>query len=728
MLECRACALRCIRAIAGDVWTISTSVQRPLLLTPRLTNGRQRRSLASTATAKPFPAKRKSKDAVETENKEKGLTLHEERALQTELEFLKDPVKLAEHVHYTLRNEKPQKALDLCRLASRNMSCIVSWNHTIDWHMKRGRVNDAIKIYNEMKKRGQFPDSYTYMLLFRGFSQDTTKLGAKIRAEAVSKATNIYNSMTSPTSRVKPSIMHTNAVLRLCALAGDMDALWGVAGKIPEHGPGSADTITYTTLLSAIRFDAIGSIDGTAYVEQIGPQRQQAVNEGRRIWQEVIAKWRSGELQLDAELVSQMGNLLRISKRIEDWDDVLSLVQQTTSIERQIAPVGSPERRIEHVRLEPVDKDVEEEPASVVDEDGWVPTPASNAFKPVAPHAYDPQHPKRPTRLAWVEPGNPILSSIIRACTLMRIPKTALAYWNIITSEPYNIKPDMANYQAILRLYGINRQSGQAASLIQQMHDVGIQVTGKTYRDALDVCARNHKSSSTMEHATQIIDNMQKHMAYPDVPALRKYLSLALTTDSGHIITTAIDRLDPFIHILRSRMVHGVDKKVGITPEQRLDDKDETAGFFRNVISVIDTLMSRELVPREQFKLWHERRSQLNALLTRSLKTLTTSRSRLQQRRSENFDGSPAGEQGKDSADSRNAYTPVPDEPRWKQERLRPERAVRDFVQRRPGSEPQERGHYSLRLDAKRRDLRRDSEGRDNGMVDLPGELAMREQ
>lgn len=52
---------------------------------------------------------------------------------------------------------------------------------------------------------------------------------------------------------VKPNIIHTNAVLKVCALARDMDALWGVAAKLPTKGFGAPDNLTYTTILNAIR-------------------------------------------------------------------------------------------------------------------------------------------------------------------------------------------------------------------------------------------------------------------------------------------------------------------------------------------------------------------------------------------------------------------------------------------------------------------------------------------
>ena len=100
----------------------------------------------------------------------KGIEVQNQKALQKELQWLKDPFKLTEHIRFTLRNNDPEKAMDLCRLASKSMDCVVGWNAIVDFYMQRKKVSEAIKVYNEMKKRAQFPDSYTYVLLLRGLA------------------------------------------------------------------------------------------------------------------------------------------------------------------------------------------------------------------------------------------------------------------------------------------------------------------------------------------------------------------------------------------------------------------------------------------------------------------------------------------------------------------------------------------------------------------------------
>ncbi len=70
--------------------------------------------------------------------------------LEKELVWLQDPLKLAENTVSLLKDNKSEKAIEIVRMASKNVSCSVSWNHLIDYEMSKGSVHKAIKIYNEV--------------------------------------------------------------------------------------------------------------------------------------------------------------------------------------------------------------------------------------------------------------------------------------------------------------------------------------------------------------------------------------------------------------------------------------------------------------------------------------------------------------------------------------------------------------------------------------------------
>lgn len=645
MFECRTCVLRAIRAVAGDALLSPASLTRPLALTPTpsLPTFRPRRSLATSTTHRNGnPA---TTDALselkpvenapsQSSNKGGSITIANEKALKLELVHLQDPLKLANHVQYVLRRDDPQKALNLCRLASKDMNAVVSWNHVIEWHISNGKVNEALKIFNEMKKRGQFPDSYTYSRIFAAFPQTTTAYGQEIKSEYVTKALTIYYSMSSPTSRVKPTIMHTNAVLRVCSLARDMDALWSVASKIPDNGPNSADRITYSILLTAILHhsslkstlkgldESEGEVVGKeGLVEQSITERHQAINEAKTIWQEVIKKWRAGTIPIDEKLVVAMAKVLLMSKRIEDWDDVLNLVEQTTKVERLVPPLGSPDRRTEHVPS--FEREQEKTPEE--DNEDWVPTPTAEVFKPVTPSGRD-------TSLAWVQPGNSILNVINQACTNMRIPRIAEAYWDKLTKE-FGIIPDLANFHAMLGLLSINRSSTRAVNLVKHMHENGIETNAHTYRLAVSACRRDRKNHHIVDNLTELVGVMEKQLPYPDIEVLEHFLSTALRTEDGPKIVKALDRMDSFVHVLRSRITYGAEEDRKLSPSQRVSYKEGAVGIFQSMIGIIDTLMQRGLVPRDDFKTWHARRSQLNSFVGRAINSVEHQRRNVDERR-----------------------------------------------------------------------------------------------
>lgn len=627
MFECRSCALRCVRAVIGDSAIARQPLRQRLLLTPQLHQNPSRRAISTTAAvqqdtlgdafdqaeaeevaAKLAPV---AQTPQQLSQKQRGIQIENKKNLELELRYLKDPLKLSDHIKYTLRCDKPEKALDLCRLASKSMNCVVSWNIVIDWLMRKYKVNDAIKVYNEMKKRAQFPDSYTYIMVLRGLGFKS-HVGQPVKEENVSKAIAIYTSMNAPNSRVKPNIFHTNATLQVCALALDMDALWSIAGQIPDKGPGAPDAMTYTIILNAIRFAAYGKNPEEVAVEQLASKRQKAVDEGRRVWLDIIRKWRAGEVEIDEDLVCSMGRVLLSSRRMEDWDNVLDLVQQTMNIKRLIAPVGSPERQTQHVPQEEL-SEMEVAENGEIDEEGYINSPAKQAFKVVKPLESERATSKGVQSLIWAAPGPQTLSLLVDACQHMRIPKTAYAYWDVLTSK-HDVEPDLENFDRQLRLCATNRASKLAARILSEdLNAADITPKNSTFRLAMSACRRDMKNPNVLENATTIIDCMEKTMADPDPETLSAYLSLALTTDDGPKIVAAINRLDSIVHNLRSRISYGRDRKISETANVR--DIKQGIIFMQNLVGTIDTLMHRQLVPREEFQSWHARRSDLTQFL-----------------------------------------------------------------------------------------------------------------
>ena len=157
MLECSACIRRCIRTIFTDVLDSPRPLQHShqrLVPQPRSPSAWIRRGYATEATSfenrpvqphpPPAPYVGRSNRPIKQE------TPYKKKNLEEELRWLKDPLKLATKVVDLLRQDEFQKALELVRLASKDIQCTVSWNHLVDYEMSKGRVTNASKIYNEV--------------------------------------------------------------------------------------------------------------------------------------------------------------------------------------------------------------------------------------------------------------------------------------------------------------------------------------------------------------------------------------------------------------------------------------------------------------------------------------------------------------------------------------------------------------------------------------------------
>ena len=294
-----------------------------------------------------------------------------------------------------------------------------------------------------MKKRAQFPDSYTYTILLRGLSINAHTSGA------LSKALSVYHSLSAPNSRVAPSIIHTNAALRVCARALDMDALWGIAGKIPESGPGAANEITYITILNSIRQSLLLNAPRGETEDETAARKECGIMEGRRIWEDIVSRWRNADLVINEELVCAMGRLLLMGSRPRDWDDVLSLVEQTMDVPRLVPRLGTWERREANFPNLRASGALEQ---YRFDEDHLVPGKApirGKEFLALIPPSVGGAV---ANTLSYARPGNNTLSVVQEACQKIVAYKASQEYWDLLTDPAaYNIAPDLNNLNMRLR-------------------------------------------------------------------------------------------------------------------------------------------------------------------------------------------------------------------------------------------------------------------------------------
>ncbi len=465
----------------------------------------------------------------------------------------------------------------------------------------------------KMKKRAQLPDAHTFTTLFRGFSWHPKF------SLSVSRALSIYHSMYADNCPVRPSIIHTNAVLKVCALAGDMDALLGVAARLPPRGNAAPNNLTFTTILNAIRSDAFEAEKGERTPLQ--EERQiRAVAQGRRLWEEIRERWERGDIYIDEELVCAMGRLLLIRSDDKDCDDILSLLEQTMGLPRQVPRMGEPGRRAARRSHQPFDVPEDDLPSldelvpvpqEGISEPGDSSNPESDPFA-LLPHGL-------PDSQAAVRPGRNTLSLILDACVRVRMVRAAQNYWGLLTDPAgsYKILPDTENYHMYLRLLRVQRASNLAVELVADMRQGAlgpkVALQTKTFRIALSCCVRDKKNRNAIAHAAKLVRLMIDTLSYPDARTLGMYLNLAHSQQplEWRILMGVIKDVQSGIGNLRSLLAYHVEE--GRQHEIDLQD------LVKATIGAIDTGLDlgNEDLQQEEKQKFRESRNALQAWITR---------------------------------------------------------------------------------------------------------------
>lgn len=474
-----------------------------------------------------------------------------------------------------------------------------------------------------MKKRAQQPDAYTFTILLRGFSWYPQF------SQSTSRALAIYMSMFAKNSPVRPSIIHTNAVLKVCALAHDIDAMLGIAADLPTRGSGAPNQLTFTTILNAIRSQAFA--ESTGRKAPPGWENMDtneitalAVRQGRRIWVEVRQRWMRGDLSLDEEFVCAMGRLLLLGREAHDHDDVLSLLEQTMGLPRQAARVADPalggaeeppesDDGSEHRPYSPADVELETTLSSPKEGDNFR-EPFGDPFA-LVPKAAGPSQPA-------VRPGRNTLSLVLDACIRLKNTRAAQDYWGILTSPDghHKIIPDSDNYHMYLRLLRLQKSAKLAVELVEELRSGDLTGSAgvlqkKTFRIALSCCVRDSKNRNSIVHAGKLVKIMTDTLPYPDTKALGMYLQVAVRQEprDWRVIRAAVRDTELGVRNLRSLLAYDPHGELKENDEDVLELVKELIGAFDLVLN-----LGKEELDAKDKKDCKEQRNSLIAYLTRT--------------------------------------------------------------------------------------------------------------
>jgi pentatricopeptide repeat protein len=477
-----------------------------------------------------------------------------------------------------------------------------------------------------MKKRAQFPDAHTYTIIFRGCAMHPQP------SSALAKVLLIYHSMMSEKSPIKPNVIHMNAILKMCARAQNIEAMLSIVAEMPTRGIGAPNNLSYTTIFNALRLYAVNDLRGTLTPMQKRQNVQNLILDARRIWADVSKRWRQGEIWIDEELVSAMGRLLLLGGR-QDINDILSLIEQTMNIPRQVprGVTGGPQeidsRAIAKQRNSSQESKKEASSPEPYNDDQPIAVTAIDDFQPVELSA---RH--SPSPAGYAKPGQNSLSLVLQALLEMKLKEPASKYWQIFTTE-HNVKPDQANFHAYLRILRVARASTETVNVLLRMPMQDLKHTA--FRIAMATCRRDKLNRGAFANAGKLLDLMQTALREPDIPFLEEYLELAITApayskevfssgpkdpsklEQGKQILRALDRLNPSFLNLKAAL-HFEDpelKKKSLA--ERTEFVDSILSLTKKMISSYDLLMDKAMVPRDSYGPLTAQRNKLTAFVTR---------------------------------------------------------------------------------------------------------------
>ena len=525
-----------------------------------------------------------------------------EFAVGKHLQYLKDPLKIAEHVQATLAKDRYDEALLLVRTASRDTKVTVSWNHLIDYLMKQQRLNAAIKLYNEMKKRAQGPDARTYTIIFRGCAaSEHPKL-------AVHEALRIYNSMLSHAT-LQPNAIHMNCVLEVCGRAGDLESMFTVLKSVNKNIR-TPDHQTFTIVLNSLRYGR--TTDPNLSEEDIKRDNDVALARARLIWEDVWARYKDGQLTLDERLVCAMGRNLLLSEDRKDKEHVLQLVHDT---------MGVPRFDLSESASRPI------EPPSATE-------PESGREVPMTPKSANLGPPF--ASLVVPKPSNNALSLVLLCLETTKRSSVVSKYWDHFTTV-YGVQPDKDNYIRYLKVLSRARASTAAANVITTI-PAG-HLAPLIFRMGLSTCTHDNLNRHGYDNATRIYNTMITKSRYPDPLAMRLFLQTARACVRHHYeqhrgdeeagarslgkqIYTALELMwRPFRTLMSSFSYPDAGKRPTRSPAEKWQLTEgqiqEALAVAARMIAAIDKLYTEKMVSDEELKVVVTRRNILSRLLER---------------------------------------------------------------------------------------------------------------
>jgi hypothetical protein len=427
-----------------------------------------------------------------------------------------------------------------------------------------------------MKKRAQLPSVRTFTILFRGLAK------SKHPKLAVAEAVKHYNILMNDT-RLEPNSIHLNAVLNVCAKAGDLDSMFLIADTINESTR-APSAYTYTVIFNALRHSADVEARDLSNTERYANVKK-AVHQGKNLWPEIMQKWKAGKLVIDEQLVCAMGRLLLRSPDEADKKLVFSFMEQSMSIPNLMersAPEAFQDEAMRGIAV-------------------------SGPSKPV-PHTKN---------AVFAVPGRNTLAMVLTAASSIKQTTSGIKYWNLLVRH-YGVIPDKDTWVRMFGMLRIAHASTHAAEVLELVPDE--YMNPKIFSVAMETCVDDNINDKAVANSVKVLQAMIQKLTIPDLQTLRLHLRVALVAhrrfrsqakdgDSaeakrqyGVQITEALARLwEPYkkLHYHYFKSSKPKDKGEAAI---LYNDKREVIALARQMYSAFNKVINEQMLPEEDLK------------------------------------------------------------------------------------------------------------------------------
>ncbi|KAF2673172.1 hypothetical protein BT63DRAFT_148567 [Microthyrium microscopicum] len=504
-----------------------------------------------------------------------GITPAHWRHAKKEIVWLQaDEKSFAERIEQLLAEGKESFAYALVQLQSKDKdAAVIGWNLLIKHRMEYAIPNhaQARRYFNDMKKRGQSPDAYTYGIMLSGFDNHPRP------TTVVETAWQVFNTMLKDGSRVKPTILHFNKMIHLAGRAGNMELFWRLIQLIPEEGEQAADAKTYNFIFSSLRAYLDKTKEDTSNTKSRQDEHE-IFDAGRAIWGAVINAWTRGSVQIDSPLVFAYCRFLQTSTESFYWDQVYSVVEQTTGIKRcggVSTTVPGLQQRLKSGELTPSsERQLQKEIYSVYD------PPANEG-----------------SYATLVKPSRFLLSMLMETATRLQQTSSANYYWDILVDH-HDVKPDVVNVKNYLQALRAARASRDLVKVITKLDRS--QIDHGTYRIGMSGCTKNSWRTGSCRDAIVLYKHRQDIFDQPDAKVVESFAAaIKVADDEEKIEALRVLGNDP----IRMLEVENYGWRApGQLPEGVFAQIEEaTKELAKTLIGLYDNLINRKKVTSNTF-------------------------------------------------------------------------------------------------------------------------------